>query len=48
MRAPMGWLLVIALVVACGGGGTPQIQGSPGVTSGTRPVPSASGDGYGY
>lgn len=48
MRALIGAVLAVLLVVACGGGGAPQIQGSPGVTSGTRPAATASGNPYGY
>ena len=48
MRALIGAVLAVVLVVACGCGGAPQIQGTTGVTSGTRPAATASGDPYGY
>ena len=48
MRVAIVVALTLLLVVACGGGGSPQIYGTPSVTGGTRPAPSASANDYGY
>jgi hypothetical protein len=48
VRALLLAMVAIVFVISCGGGGAPYIQGTPGVTSGTRPAPSSSGNDYGY
>lgn len=48
MRVVIVVALTLLLGVACGGGGSQQIYGTPSVTGGTQRAPSASANDYGY